>query len=370
MFIVTSLDQLVEAMLKGFKQYQHVAMAQVTRSLLRFGLTVLFLVPLQMGILGVVASWILSFTISFSFQYLMLPVSKRPIVKIGTLTEVLRFGAPIQVTYFLWHVSGQIQVVLLSTLAGPASVAIFDVAAKIPLALQRFSESFISVYFPTMSSLLSSKQYKKAGWMLDQSMKLSSFASGIGVLFAVLFSRDIIGLLFSEQYAGAALAFSIMMVAFHMMFIVNLLGYTLTSAGYPQLSLIENSVRATVSAVASLLLIPIFDFNGAAASRLLSNYASNPVAVWLLHKKEIPINIRSFGLQTVLLLIGATIGWYLPTWDTSLATNIALRLAIVLLFIGANLGFGTVSFREINALIPQSLLARIGLQKQELPDSI
>lgn len=370
MFIVTSLDQLVEAMLKGFKQYRHVAVAQVTRSLLRFGLTVLFLVPLNMGILGVVASWILSFVISFGYQYLMLPVPKRPMIKLSVLSQILRFGAPIQVTYFLWHVSGQIQVVLLSTLAGPASVAIFDVAAKIPMALQRFSESFISVYFPTMSSLLSSKQYKKAGWMLDQSLKLSSFASGIGVLVAVVFSRDIIGLLFSEQYMGAALAFAIMMVAFHMTFIVNLLGYTLTSAGYPQLSLVENSVRATVSTIGSLLLIPLFDFNGAAFSRLLSNYASNPVAIWLLHKKEISINIRSFVIQTGLLILGSVVGWYIPLWDVPLAANIALRMMVVLLFIGINLGLNTVSLREINALIPQSLLVRIGLHKQELPDSI
>lgn len=368
MFIVTSLDQLVEAMLKGFKQYQYVAISQTMRSLLRFGMTVLFLTVFKMGILGVVASWIISFALSFIFQYIMLPIRKRPVASLAVLSRILRFGAPIQATYFLWHVSGQVQVVILSSFAGTASVALFDVAAKIPMALQRFSESFISVYFPTMSSLLSNKEYKKAGWMLDQSLKLSSFLSGIGVLFVVAFSHDILTLLFSAQYASAALAFSVMMIAFHMMFLVNLLGYTLTSAGYPQLSLIENSVRAGVSLVASIALIPFFNVNGAAASRLLSNYASNPVAIWLLRKKDIPVNVRSFVTQTGLLWIGCAIGWYVPLLDLSLTMSIALRLTILALFVVINFMVGTVSLQEINALVPRSIWTKIGLRKQELAD--
>lgn len=370
MFVVTSLDQLVEAMLKGFKQYQHVAIAQTMRSILRFVLTVVLLSVFQLGILGIVASWIISFALSFAFQYFVLPIQKRPTASLPVLSKVLRFGAPIQATYFLWHVSGQIQVVILSSFVGTASVALFDVAAKIPTALQRFSESFISVYFPTMSSLLSNKQYDKAAWMLEQSLKLGSFLSGIGVLFAVLFSRDIMTQLFSAEYAAAALAFSIMMVAFHMMFLVNLLGYTLTSAGYPQLSLVENSVRASVSLLASIALIPLLNVNGAAASRLLSNYASNPVAIWLLRKKDIPVKIRSFGVQTIILWGSCIIGWFVPTWGQPLLASIAIRLGIILCFVGINILLGTVSLQEIHSLIPQSLLRRVGILKPKLVEGV
>lgn len=370
MFIVTSLDQLVEAMLKGFKQYKHVAIAQTLRSILRFVLTVLFLSVFGMGILGVVASWITSFALSFAFQYYVLPIRKRLTVSLPVLRRVLKFGAPIQATYFLWHVSGQVQVVILSSFAGTASVALFDVAAKIPTALQRFSESFISVYFPTMSSLLSSKQNEKAAWMLDQSLKLSSFLSGIGVLFAVLFSRDIMTQLFSSEYSGAALAFSIMMVAFHMMFLVNLLGYTLTSAGYPQLSLVENSVRATVSLVASIILIPWLNVNGAAASRLLSNYASNPVAIWMLRKKDIPVTMSSFGIQTAILWAGCILGWFVPVLGQTLLVSVAIRVGIIASFIGLNILLGTVTVQEVHSLVPQSLLKRIGLVKPKLAGSV
>lgn len=370
MFVVTSLDQLVEAMLKGFKQYQYVAIAQTMRSILRFALTLSLLFVFEMGIMGIVLSWIISFVISFLFQYFMLPIPKRLTMNGAALVKTLRFGAPIQATYFLWHVSGQIQVVLLSALAGPASVAIFDVAAKIPLALQRFSESFISVFFPTMSTLLSNKQLKQAGRLLDQSLKLSSFVGGIGVLATVLFSREIMGNLFSAQYATAALAFAVMMVAFHMMFLVNLLGYTLTSAGFPQRSLIENSVRAGVSVIASIALVPFFNFNGAALSRLLSNYLSNPVAVWLLRKSDIPVNMTSYVRQTGLLWIGCLVGWFIPMWDLSLPISILSRLAMIVLFVSFNFLLGTVTWQEVFSMVPHSIKTRVGFHKREVLDSV
>ncbi|MEM7130722.1 MAG: flippase [Chloroflexota bacterium] len=361
MFAFTSFDQLAEAMLKGFKQYQHVAIAQTTRSLLRLCLTILLLMVFELGILGVILSWVLSFAFSCVYQYIRLPIPKRLKLKKETLVATLRFGAPIQMTYFLWHISGQIQVVILSTFTGPASVAIFDVAAKIPLALQRFSESFISVYFPTMSTLLSNKQLKKAGWMLNQSLKLSSFIVGIGVLVGVLFSREIMGILFSAEYVVGALAFSIMLLSFHMMFAVNLLGYTLTSAGYPKLTLVDNGVRAVSSLVAAITLIPIFNFNGAAISRLVSNYAAGPVVIWLLNQKEIPVTVKPFVLQSVLLWAACLGGWLLYGSSLSFLSGMLLRLFIVLLFAITNFALSTVSLREIFSLIPIPMLKRIGI---------
>lgn len=368
MFIFTSLDQLFEAMLKGFKRYQHVAIAQTGRSILRFGLTVLFVVGFQLGPQGIIFSWIFSFAFSSMYQYALLPVPKRLKMDRSLLNGILRFGVPIQATAFLWHVSGQIQVVLLSALAGPSSVAIFDVAAKIPMALQRISESFISVYFPTMSTLLSNKNYDEAGRVLAQSLKLTSFVVAAGVLMGIAFSREAMVILFSAEYRVAAFAFSLMLLSFHMMFVVNLFGYTLTSAGFPKLSLVENSVRALTSIAATLILVPIYNFNGAASSRLLSNYAAWPVVVWLLQKKNIPVYVRSFLRQSGLLWMASIVLWLTINSDLPAASSVISRLSVIVGFIAVNLFTSTVSLQDLFSLVPGSIRKRFGLRAVALRD--
>jgi len=366
MYIAASIEQLLGGILKGFKQYDAAAIAQSVRSLTRVVLSIGLLVFFQLGIWALVYSWIISFALSAIYQYIKLPVSKRWTLNPPAIRDVLRFGFPIQLSAFLWYVSWQVHILLLSTLAGPASVALFDVANKIPSALHRFSESYISIFFPTMSSLLADKRYGQASWMLEQSLRLSSFVIGIGVLFSVLFSREIMGLLFSSEYAGTASAFSLLMVAFHMTFLVHLLGYTLTSAGYPEKSLVENSVRAVLSSIAGVLLIPIFNFLGAAVGQLIANYAANPVALWLMRQTEIKVNVAPFVKQTAILLIFCIVGWFIGDMNIGLASSISSRLGMIVLFIVSSFMLSTVSQSDLHIVLPKSIIAKLGIRKPEL----
>ena len=366
MYVAASIEQLLGGILKGFKQYDTAATAQSLRSLVRVALSIGLLLFSSLGIWALVYSWVISFALAAIYQYVKLPVSKRWALHPPAVRDVLRFGFPIQISAFLWYVSWQVHILLLSTLAGPASVALFDVANKIPSALHRFSESYISVFFPTMSSLLADKRYDKASWMLEQSLRLSSFGIGIGVLFSVLFSREIMGLLFSSEYVGTASAFSLLMVAFHMTFLVHLIGYTLTSAGHPEKSLIENSVRAVLSSIAGVLLIPIFNFLGAAVGQLIANYAANPVALWLLRQTNIRVKIAPFAKQTAILIAFCIVGWFIGDMDIGLASSISYRLGLIVLFITASFMLSTVSIDDLHIVLPKSVIAKLGIRKPEL----
>lgn len=370
MYVAASIEQLLGGMLKGFKQYDHAAIAQSIRSIARVIFSISFLLIFKLGIMALVCSWVISFGLAALYQYTKLPVSKSWLLNRPALSKVLRFGAPLQLAAFLWYVSWQIHILLLSTLAGPASVALFDVANKIPSALHRFSESYISVFFPTMSSLFAKKQHKKASWMLDQSLRLSSFVIGIGVLFSVLFSREIMGLLFSSSYAGTASAFSLLMLAFHMTFLVHLLGYTLTSAGYPEKSLVENSVRTLISGAAGFLLIPVFNFFGAAVGQLVANYAANPVALYLLRQVDIRVRFMPYVKQTALLIVFCIVGWFIGDMDLDVMPSLIYRLLMVGLFVIVSFMISTVSFDDLYIVLPKSIKAKLGMQKTEISTAI
>jgi O-antigen/teichoic acid export membrane protein len=241
----------------------------------------------------------------------------------------------------------RVDVVLLGILATPVSVAYYEVAAKIPDALQRLSESYFAVYYPTMAGLLGDGKRAEARAFLNQSLRLFSFAGALIALTAVVWSREIVTLVFSANYAPSAATFAILMIVFHMTLLVNLFGYTLTSAGFPGRSLTKNVARTAINVVGDLLLIPLFGFMGPALATLVAVYAANPFGAWLLRRSQIAIEMTPYVTQTLLLLGCAALAWWaLPALWIS-------KIGVLLAFVLLNLLFATVSVRDLWLIAPQ-----------------
>jgi O-antigen/teichoic acid export membrane protein len=347
MIVLPSFDELTLGMLQGFQSYRNMAIAQISRSILRLGLSVIFLVVFKMGLMALIYSWILSFAVSTIYQYLVLPVPKRLRLKGTTLRDVLKFGLPLQLNRFLWFASGQIHVLLLGTLSGPVSVAFFSVAEKIPVAMQRLSESFITVYFPTITSMMAEEKRDQAVSVLNGSLRLISFLGACVALVGVLFSEAIITLLFSEKYADSASAFGVLVLALHMGMLVNIMGYTLTALGYPQRSLAENTMRTVLSILGNLLMIPPFGFVGSAIVKFIAYHTSNPFSLWLLKRSEISVKTTPYITQTIFLLLSAAFYWWVRP------ELILEKLAIILAFLLLNILLSTISLEDLGLVIPK-----------------
>jgi len=295
------------------------------------------------------------------YQYLVLPLPKPFLCQRSLLGEILRFGLPLQGNRFLWLVSGRVDVLLLGALVGTSSVAYYTIAARIPTALIRLAQSYIAVYFPTMAALLAEGKRGQARWVLDNSLRLISFALALVALVAVLFSREIIVLLFSEKYAVSSMAFAVLMIVLHMTVLVTLMGYTLTAAGFPGRSLGQNLVRTTLTILADLILIPILGFIGPALASFISYYVANPLGVWLLRRSGIQVAVAHYVKQTALLwLCAALFLWLQPAVFT-------YKVAIVGLFLALNFALSTVSGDDWKLMLPETVIKRLGLRKEAQP---
>jgi len=347
MIAVYSFDELFSGMLQGFQAYRKMATAQITRSFLRLGLSLFFIAILKLGMMSLIYSWLISFGISAIYQYIILPIPKRISFNKDSLKEILKFGAPIQVTRFLWFSSGQIHIFLLSALSGPVSVAIYGIASRIPTALQRLSQSYTAVFFPTITTLLSKDQREDALSILNASLRLLSFAGSLVALVAILFSHDIVVLLFSEKYAESAFLFGLLTLGFHMGMLVNLMGYSLTAAGYPGRSLSENFFRTIINIGGSFVLIPILGYLGPALARLAAAYSSTPLSLWLLRRSDLKVDFRGIWTQTLLILSCA--GFY---WGT-LPASFVNKMTIIGFFILSCFLLTTISMDDIKLVIPK-----------------
>jgi O-antigen/teichoic acid export membrane protein len=346
MILVASLDQLLFGMLQGFQAYQSLAIAQIFRSVLRLGLTAVLLGPLGLGVTGLMYSWTLSFGMSALYQYWTLPVAKGVQFARAPLSELIRFGAPLQVAGCLWFVFTRIQTFILGAFGGPSAVALFAVASRIPEALQQVAESYMAVYFPKMTALLATSRHAQASKMFETSLRMVSFGTAVLALACVLMSTEITEIIFSSRYAASAPAFAVLMIGLHMVLVVNLMGYTLTSAGHPRRSLVVDVIRTSAVLAASLALVPMFGFMGAAYARLISSYSGAPAVVWLLRRDGPSDRSGAWFKSTALLVVCSA----LAALTQPLGPLARVGVAVAFVVLSARLG--VISLDDLRLMIP------------------
>ncbi len=358
MLCTSSLDELLFSLLQGVQAYRQMAVARIVRSLLRVVLSVVGLYVFKLGVLALIYSWILSFAVSLALQVAVLPLSgrfafQRFAFHWQAVKGMLRFSFPLYLSTLVWFALQRIDVVLLGAMAGPASVAFYATAGRLPDALQRLSDAYVSVYYPSLSALLKKGRRHEARLLLDHSLQLVGFFTAVAAFIAVVFGREIVTLVFSAKYAVTSMAFGVLMIAFHVTVSVHLLGYALTAAGYPKRSFAASLVQATVNVVGDVALIPMFGFVGPAYASLASVYALAPVAIWLVRRSGLEMRVSAFVKQTLLLLVyAAGVWWVAPE-------SVMVRVAIVALFVVHSLAMSTLSPQALTLILPTRLTRRV-----------
>lgn len=357
MVAVLSLDELFLGMLQGFGAFRQIAIAQILRSILRLGLTLFFLMVMDLGIAALVYSWVISFAVSAGYQWLALPLPRRPIYRAPLLREIMRFGLVVHLNRLLWFISNRVHVLLLGWLVGAGGVAYYAVAERIPNTLQRFFSSYVTVFFPTMATLLARGKRNEANAMLNDSLRLVSFASASLALAGALYGREVMAVLFSEKYLSSGPVFSILMLALNMQLSVHLMGFALMSAGYPQRSLAVTSTQTTATVLGDLLLIPRLGYLGPACAVALGSYSVNPLFVWVLQRSGITPQALPYVKQTGLLLACTALFWWLQP------QSLAARFGIWVLFVLLNLAWTTVTRHDLALVLPGHLRAERKAQR-------
>ena len=349
---VLSFDELLLSILQGFQLYQRLAIAQISRTLLRLALSAVFLLVYREGVLGLVYSWIIAYGLVVVYEFFAVPVPKRIVFRKALFIDLLRFGMPLQGNRFLWFLFSRIDVLLLGTLAGPMGVAYYSVANKVPDALRRLADSFIAVYYPTVSALFANKRTQHAHWYLNHSLRLVSFLTALAALVSVVFGREIVLLLFSDKYLISVPGFGLLMLAFHLMLTVNLLGYTLTAAKQAVKSLIANVLLTATQIITDWLLIPLLDFVGPAVAGNLSAVLNLPVNLLMLRRIGVRVAVSPLVKQTTLLLAFGGLSWWLQP------QSLILKGGILLIYVAASILLDTISIEDLSLVVPEKILRR------------
>jgi len=326
LFAAMNYRELFFNLLQGLRLYKKFAVVQTVSAVMR---VVFIFLLIKMELLNItnlvyielataaVTAIILLFTVPFKNMMSFSPEK-------GMYRRLLKFSFPVYLNNLLTFSYDRVSIFIIGALLNPVSVALFDVASKIPEALQRMSFSFTIVFFPNQSKLFGEGNVKGAAALMNKSLHFFSVVIMSGVLISFLFGEEIIRLLFTEAYIESSLAFSLLMLNLYFRILSNIMGYSLIASGNSSAPVKVNSVTAIVNLIFSIIFIPEFGFIGAVYALLIMNTLSQMIYHWYVVRSKIFDEGINY-LRPLFIIIVLLVPYYLLPY--SLLINAAIIAA-------------------------------------------
>ncbi|MBN1121006.1 MAG: oligosaccharide flippase family protein [Anaerolineae bacterium] len=348
MYAMESLYRTLRPALESLFLFKNTAIAESISSISNALFTILFVIVFDMDMEGLVYAKIISLGLAAGFAYLSLPIKKKLQLQFAPLKEMLIFGFPLQLNQMLTFFYQRLDTIMIGLLLGPAQIAYYEIARRIPDSLSSAYQSFRSVYFPVMASAFARDEYDEASKIINAATRLISFVMILGALIAALFGHELITLLFSDRYSSSVLPFILLMIGLAITMVNYTLGNALVAVGESNKPVIVNTTHTVIGLAANWLFIPIFGTVGAALATLAGLFGKNPLNVIFLRRKNVDVKPLEY-LQTFFLF-----GLFVIPLIVFGKIPFAIRVLIVPLFIAAAVALPIVKRKDLDAFITQS----------------
>ena len=312
-FCLASFRELLFNMLQGLQKFNQYAYVNIFSAVVRLGSILLFYYLDQLTIGNLI--WVEFITYGTSLLILLI---YSPLTKLFTLRvdrsafkQIFSFGLPLYANDILTYIYNRVNVLLIGGLLTPVSVALYEMAGKIPDGFGRLFSSLIVVFFPSMSELINNDRKEEAGRFMNRGLILGSACLSLAALGVFLFQEEVMLIVASEQYLEASFALSLMMINFNLNSIARMMGYSIVAAGFTTVPVKINLVSSIANIAGCLLLIPQFGYVGAIYSLLGMNVVAQLMNYFFLIKANLKPELWGFSKPTIFLvvLIGAYTFW-------------------------------------------------------------
>jgi O-antigen/teichoic acid export membrane protein len=323
-----SFRELLFYILQGLEKYRLYAFVQTSSAVLKLGLVALLLPSLSLMTLIFIEFAMLGGSLVLQIYAIPFKRLSPPsfLFEKSIVPKIFRFGLPLYANSIFTYISNYGAIFIVGLFLTPAAIAAYEIARKIPEGLMRLFASFRVVYFPSMSSLFAKDDIKNAQKLMNKSLIVLAAGTFAIVLGGLLFSREIVLLVF-PKYLEVQPTFVLLMFAVCTHLLASTMGYSLVSAGYPARSTQINIMAMSIELGLSLLLIPQIGYIGAAVSYIVMTFLSQTLSYFYLRRADVNLRLQSYLAPFVLLAI--TSGTYILVGSENLLWRFALLGAYV-----------------------------------------
>jgi O-antigen/teichoic acid export membrane protein len=312
LFTVLTLEHLLITILQGLMKFNRIGVVDGMDGMLNFILVLLFVGWAHLGIHGVIYAQLIASTLACAYAWWSAGITLNRQFDYKVLLEMLRFGLPIEVNYLLTFTFTRIDTFIINASLGPAQLAYYEIARKIPDSLINLYDAFRQVYFPMVSDLSTQGKDREVSQVMKHSSRLLIGLTLLGAVVTALFGRDLIVLLFSNEYLPSAVIFFLLMLGISLTFAEYTLGYTLVAIGESGKPPLVNLARSLVVIPLYLTLIPALGISGAAITYLVGTTVALGLDAFFLLRRGISVPwvlyLKTLGMAACLTLAQSFFG--------------------------------------------------------------
>jgi O-antigen/teichoic acid export membrane protein len=359
LFAVESFRALLRATLQGSLLFSKMGIADsITSSMFLILVVLIYLLDGNITLL-ILAKAFSSF-LACIFSFVSIPIRKRISFHMGAFKKMMKFGYPLQINNIMAFIYSRVDTIAVAMFLGPAGIAAYEVARKIPDYLQAFYEPFRSVFYPFVSKRYALDGPQKAARFVNDSIRFVAFVTLFGAAIATLFGREILQLIFAQKYSSSAPVFVLLMINLSISLISNVMGTALVAMGDTQKPPIINFFNMVASWLGSILLIPSLALVGASIGNTMGTAVAFPLNRYFLRKRIDLLDAPYLKPLTLFFIWGALVFIIKPEL-------LIMKIALLIAFIVACVFLSIITKKDVTFLVDGSgitswpLFHRLGL---------
>jgi O-antigen/teichoic acid export membrane protein len=381
--LLSNLFNLNVAYLRGRAAMKSMQFSSNMQNGLKLALTAGFFYFFGASVFTLTAAFLLSFAFSIMVSLVLvvrktsdLPHEEETFSARALFLEILPFGVMLSLFQSIGPILVSANRLLLGFLIAPGEstqiIAIYTMAAGLAIVIMAFPTSIGNIFLPLMSRLYGKKDLPEMRQVTETAQRWSLFITIPVGLIMILFSSDIMAIIYGEAYRSGGLVMSILTFGFLLGMVTYMLSLTLVAMRLVNIQFKTIIAAGVVNIAVSFLLIPVLGMVGAAIGSVVS-YIVAALLRWRYANKyfgfTMPIEVYKLGIAGILTFILITaISPTISTITTQFldSSNFILSKVLFLGHLVILAGFSTLVFITISMMLKCFRKEDIGIIKRAM----
>lgn len=361
-------------LLPSFRAFQYVeyesGLKEVGEKAIRLAFTII-LVFLGFGVIGVAYPYLFSAILIFVlsviiFQKKVFPIFGKGLKSKSSTRELLIFSLPLLLSNILVYAIVWIDTLMLGYFRTAAEVGIYNAAHPTAALMFVLPTALISLFLPIITGYYSRKKFRQVEEIYKRVSKWIFFVNFPLLLLMAIFSRQIIRIIFGQDYLSATTPLAILVFGY----LVYSLSYTssniLSMAKKTKLIFYITLIFTASNILFNYLLIPKYGVNGAAVATSLSYITGSLFFVFFGYRKIRILPVSKSFFKSILAGIISIFLVYFLTRLFFVSVPLYAFIIMFMLFLAAYslLLFLFKSFDREDIEIIKIILGKIGVKRK------
>jgi O-antigen/teichoic acid export membrane protein len=328
---INGFKNLLFISFQAHEQMKYQSFTHIISSVLTF-IFILLVIFTDQGLLGITLAYIIGTFIGLLYNVYAL--TKHFVVPKFSfdlpLYKILIIGGiPFALNGFFYFIYYSIDIVMLAQFSNSYATGIYNASYKLVDALSLFYTIYTATIFPVMSKLFT-EDNSLLKISLSKSIKYLSFVTIPLSVASIFYGQDIIVLCYGNKFAesGAVLAILVWSICF--LFINGAAITTLNAAHKERFVTLMYFITSIFNVIVNLILIPQFNFYGAAVATVLSDILLIILAMYMLRKIDLLPEVNL--VYDLLKIMVSSIFMGIVLYYADLNLWLAIPVAIIVYF--------------------------------------